>query len=133
MTQSSEASGDQVLVECSSLPPLLRNDLQAFLERQPEVRAVTRRLHTSDALLNPDTVGLVAPLFDLVVHLAERPRPLSQSLFGERATVQSPSVYSCEIFTKSIPSRKCVPILYCCRIDRCTAAETHFRKRSTLY
>jgi hypothetical protein len=34
MTQGSEASDDQVLVECSSLPPLLRNDLQAFLERQ---------------------------------------------------------------------------------------------------
>jgi hypothetical protein len=75
MTQSSEASSDQVLVECSSLPPPVRNDLQAFLERQREVRAVTRKLRVSDALSNPDTVGLVAPRFDLVVHLAERPRP----------------------------------------------------------
>ena len=72
MTQSSEASGDQVLVECSSLPPLLRNDLQAFLERQPDVRAVTRKLRVSEVLT--DTVGLIAPRFDLVVHLAERPR-----------------------------------------------------------
>jgi len=33
MTQGSEASDDQVLVEC---PPFLRNNLQTFLERQPE-------------------------------------------------------------------------------------------------
>ncbi len=60
-----------MLVECSSLSPLLRCDLQAFLERLPEVRLVTRKLHVSDALLKPDTVGLVTPRFDLVVHLAE--------------------------------------------------------------
>jgi hypothetical protein len=85
MTQSSEASSDQVLVECSSLSPPLRNDLQAFLERQPEVRAVTRKLRVSDALLNPDTVGLVAPRFDLVVHLAERPRPSTTEADDDRA------------------------------------------------
>ena len=67
------SSNDQVLVECSSLPPDTRNDLQAFLERQPGVRAVTRKLCVSDALMNPDTVGLVVPRFDLVVHLAEHP------------------------------------------------------------
>ena len=77
MTQGSQTSSDQVLVECSSLPPPLRNDLQAFLLRQPEVRAVTRKLRISDALLNPDTVGLVAPRFDLVVHLAQRPQDQS--------------------------------------------------------
>ncbi len=85
MTQSSEASGDQVLVECSSLPTLLRNNLQAFLERQPEVRAVTRKLRVSDALLNPDTAGLMAPRFDLVVHLAERPRPSTADETDNRA------------------------------------------------
>jgi hypothetical protein len=85
MTQSSQASGDQVLVECSSLPPLLRNDLQAFLERQPEVCAVTRKLRVIDALLNPDTVALVAPSFDLVVHLAERPRPSTADATDNRA------------------------------------------------
>ena len=85
MTQSSEASGDQVLVECSSLPPLLRNDLQAFLERQPDVRAVTRKLHTSEALLNPDTVGLVALRFDLVVHLAEHAGPTTADATHNRA------------------------------------------------
>ena len=73
MTLSSEASGDQVLVECSSLPPILHNDLQAFLERQPDVRAVTRKLRVSEVLT--DIVGLIGPRFDLVVHLAERPRP----------------------------------------------------------
>jgi hypothetical protein len=77
MTHGSQASSDQVLVECSSLPPPLRNNLQAFLERQPEVRAVTRKLRVSEALLNPETVGLVAPRFDLVVHLAERPHQAS--------------------------------------------------------
>jgi hypothetical protein len=63
-----EASSDQVLIECSTLSPLQRVDLQAFLERQPEVQSVTRRLHASDALLSPDTQGLVIPRFDLVVH-----------------------------------------------------------------
>jgi hypothetical protein len=71
---SSESSNDQVLVECSSLPPSLRNDLQAFLERLPEVRSVTRMLRVSE-VLNPETVGLITPRFDLVVHLADRPRP----------------------------------------------------------
>lgn len=85
MTQSSEASSDQVLVECSSLPPPLRNDLLAFWERQPEVRAVTRKLRVSDALSNPDTVGLIAPRFDLVVHLAERPRPSTAEADDDRA------------------------------------------------
>src|SRR5215472_1753579 len=85
MTEGSQASSDQVLVECSSLPPLLRDHLQAFLERQPEVRAVTRRLHVSDALLNPDTVGLVAPLFDLVVHLAVRPQASAPEAADDRA------------------------------------------------
>lgn len=32
---------------------------------------MTRKPHS---ILNPDTVGLVAPRFDLVVHLAERAR-----------------------------------------------------------
>jgi hypothetical protein len=71
MTQGPQSSDDQVLVECSSLPPPLRDDLQAFLERQPEVHAVTRKLHVSEALLSPDTAGLVVPRFDLVVHLSE--------------------------------------------------------------
>ena len=75
----------QVLVECSSLPPLLRNDLQAFLERQPEVRAVWRRLRVSDALLNPDTVGTVAPRFDLVVYLAEHLQPMTTEPADDRA------------------------------------------------
>ena len=86
MRPSSEASSDQVLVECSSLPPPLRNDLQAFLERQPEVRAVTRKLRVSDALLNPDTVGPVAPRFDLVVHLAECPQASTGEATDDRAT-----------------------------------------------
>jgi hypothetical protein len=81
---SSEASNDQVLVECSSLPPPLRNDLQAFLERLPEVRAVTRMLRVSE-VLNPETVGLIAPRFDLVVHLADRPRPNTAEAAEERA------------------------------------------------
>lgn len=85
MIQSSQTSDDQVLVECSSLPPLLRSDLQAFLERQPEVRAVTRKLRVSDALLNPKTVGLVAPRFDLVVHLAERRQSTIAEAHDERA------------------------------------------------
>ena len=85
MTQGSQTSSDQVLVECSSLPPPLRNDLQAFLERQPEVRAVTRKLRVSDALLNPDTAGLVAPRFDLVVHLAERPEASTPEAVDDRA------------------------------------------------
>jgi len=85
MTQGSQTSSDQVLVECSSLPPPLRNDLQAFLERQPEVRAVTRKLRVSDALLNPDTVGLVALRFDLVVHLAERPQASTTEAADDRA------------------------------------------------
>lgn len=85
MTQGSQPSGDQVLVECSSLPPPLRNDLQAFLERQPEVRAVTPRLRVSDALLNPDTVGIVAPRFDLVVHLAEHTQASTAEPADDRA------------------------------------------------
>lgn len=85
MIQGSQTSGDQVLVECSSLPPPLRNDLQAFLERQPEVREVTRKLRVSDALLNPDTVGLVAPRFDLVVHLAERSQASTGEAVDDRA------------------------------------------------
>jgi hypothetical protein len=85
MTQGSQTSSDQVLVECSSLPPFLRNDLQTFLERQPEVRAVTRKLRVSDALLNPDTAGLVAPRFDLVVHLAERPQASTAEAADDRA------------------------------------------------
>lgn len=75
------ATERQVLVECSSLPPPLRNDLQAFLERQPEVRAVWRRLRVSDALLNPDTVGIIAPSFDLVV----TPRGASSAMSAEPA------------------------------------------------
>jgi hypothetical protein len=78
------ATERQVLVECSSLPPPLRNDLQAFLERQPEVRAVWRRLRVSDTLLNPDTVGIVAPRFDLVAYLAER-RPMTAEPADDRA------------------------------------------------
>jgi hypothetical protein len=86
MTRGSQRSSDQVLVECSSLPPLLRNDLQAFLERQPEVRAVMRKLRLTDALWNPDTVGLVAPHFDLVVHLGERPQASTAGAADDRAT-----------------------------------------------
>jgi hypothetical protein len=85
MTQGSQASGDQVLVECSTLPLPLRNDLQAFLQRQPEVRAVTRKLRISDALLNPDTVGLVATRFDLVVHLVERHQATTPEAADDRA------------------------------------------------
>ena len=70
MTDNIESSGHEVLVECSSLSPLERTDLQAFLERQPEVRQVTRRLHLADAVLKPDALGLIAPRFDLVVHLS---------------------------------------------------------------
>ena len=72
-------------MECSSLPPPLRNDLQAFLERQPEVRSVRRKLRVSNALSNPDIVGLVAPRFDLVVHLAERPQPNTEEADDDRA------------------------------------------------
>jgi hypothetical protein len=75
MTENVESADDHVvLVECSSLSPLQRSELQALLERQPEVRQVTRRLHVTDALLNPDMLGVVAPRFDLVVHLAEGSR-----------------------------------------------------------
>jgi hypothetical protein len=71
MAEEIESPGNQVFVECSSLPLLLRNSLQTFLERQPEVRQVTRRLHASEPLVNPNIVGLVSLRFDLVVHLAE--------------------------------------------------------------
>jgi hypothetical protein len=74
MRRGSQTSGDQVLVEGSSLPSPLRNDLRGFLKRQPEVRAVTRKLHIGDPLLSPDSVGLLAPRFDVVVHIAERPQ-----------------------------------------------------------
>jgi len=70
-----ESSSDEVLLDCSSLPPLVRARLQTFLERQPEVQSVTRRLHITDTLRNPDTQGLVSPRFDLVVHLAGPPSP----------------------------------------------------------
>ena len=53
-----------------------------FLEHQPEVRAVTRKLRVSEALSNPDTVG---PRFDLVVHLAERPRPSTAEADDDKA------------------------------------------------
>ena len=82
MTKGSQSSSDQVLVECSSLPALLRDDLQAFLERQPEVQSVTRNLHVSEALLSIDA-GLMVPRFDLVVHLAECTQP---STADHRAT-----------------------------------------------
>ena len=82
MTQGSQSSTDQVLVECSSLPALLRNHLQAFLERQPEVQAVTRKLHISEGMLSTDA-GLMLPRFDLVVHLAECIQP---STADDRAT-----------------------------------------------
>jgi hypothetical protein len=71
----SASSGYEVLLDCSSLPPLVRASLQTFLERQPEVQSITRRLHVTDILLNPDTLGLVTPRFDLVVHLAGQPSP----------------------------------------------------------
>jgi len=86
MTEHSPTSTHQVLVECSSLAPPLRNDLQAFLERQPEVCAVTRKLRVSDSLSNPNTVGLVAPRFDLVVHLAERPQSSTADEADDRAS-----------------------------------------------
>ena len=70
-----EPSDDQVLVDCWSLSPLDRAALQVFLERQPEVHSITRRLHIADALLNPDTQGLLIPCFDLVVHLASPRSP----------------------------------------------------------
>ena len=70
-------SSDEVLVECSSLSPIDRSNLQAFLERQPEVQSVSRRLHVTEALLNPETQGLLVPCFDLVVHLACPPSPES--------------------------------------------------------
>jgi hypothetical protein len=69
----SESSSNEVLLDCSSLPPLVRASLQTFLERQPEVQSVTRRLHVTDTLLSPDKHGLVTPRFDLVVHLAGQP------------------------------------------------------------
>jgi hypothetical protein len=75
MERSTGSSGYQVLVECSSLSPLDRTDLQVFLERQPGVERVTSKLHVTDALLNPETHGLVAPRFDLVVHLAIEQAP----------------------------------------------------------
>jgi len=85
MTEASPPSSDEVLVECSSLSPPLRNDLQAFLERQPGIRAVTRKLCVSDALTNPDSVGLITPRFDLVVHLAERPQASTTEAADDRA------------------------------------------------
>jgi hypothetical protein len=66
-----DASSDEVLVECSSLSPSERNGLQEFLELQPEVGRVSRRLHVTNTLLNPDTLGLVVPRFDLIVHVAQ--------------------------------------------------------------
>ena len=66
---------DEVLVECSSLSPLVRANLQEFLERQPEVQSVSRRFHVTDALLDPETQGLLIPCFDLVVHLASPSSP----------------------------------------------------------
>src|ERR1700686_5540023 len=64
----SESSSDEVLLDWSALLPLARASLQTFLARQPEVQSVTRRLHVTDTLLNPDTQGLISPRFDLVVH-----------------------------------------------------------------
>jgi hypothetical protein len=71
MDELTESENDEVLVECSSLPPRLRRDLQAFLENQPEVQRVSPHLHVTDTLVDPETVGLVIPRFDLVVHLAK--------------------------------------------------------------
>jgi hypothetical protein len=87
MDNEIELSDAQVFVECSSLPPLLRNDLQAFLEGQPGVRQVTRKLHLSEAILSPNTVGLVSPSFDLVVHLAEGAQLRTAESNGNRAAL----------------------------------------------
>jgi hypothetical protein len=70
MKELNEPSSDQVFVECSSLSPIYRASLQVFLERQPEVMRVSRKLHVTDPLIDPATLGLVVPRFDLVVHLA---------------------------------------------------------------
>jgi hypothetical protein len=87
MVDKSDSLAPQVFVECSSLSPILRDDLQAFLERLPEVRFVTRKLHVTEALINPDTHGLVAPRFDLVVHLVERPRTSTVETTDGRAAL----------------------------------------------
>ena len=70
MAELDKLSEAEVLVECSTLSHRERSDLQAFLERQPEVLNVSRKLHLTDALLSPDALGLVAPRFDLIVHIA---------------------------------------------------------------
>ena len=70
MSELNESSDAEVLIECSTLSHLERSDLQVFLERQPEVATVRRKLHVTDTLLSPDTVGLVVPCFDLIVHIA---------------------------------------------------------------
>jgi hypothetical protein len=64
-----EPSPDHVVVECSTLSPQQRTELQTFLKEQPEVLEVTRKLHVTDALLNPGTLGLVPAGFDLVALL----------------------------------------------------------------
>ena len=38
----------------------------------------------SDALLNLDTIGLMAPCFDLVLHLAERPQAITAEPHDDR-------------------------------------------------
>ena len=54
---------------------------------QPEVRQAFRKLHTSESLLNPNTIGLVSPRFNLVVHLAEDSRPDTTESKEKRAAV----------------------------------------------
>jgi hypothetical protein len=89
MTEKSEPADAEVLVECSALPPILRINLQAFLEREPEVRQVTRKLHVTEALLSPDTRGLVAPRFGLVVHLTGQPQTTTAQTADDRGARES--------------------------------------------
>lgn len=94
MIEIIESSHDELLVECSSLSPLLRSDLQAFLERQSEVQRVSLRLRVTDALLNPDTLGLISPRFELVVPLVKDPRTgieAEEGLTGPRSLERSAS------------------------------------------
>ena len=60
---------------------------QCIMRERPVfgMRGCDTKVRVSDALLNPDTLGLVAPRFDLVVHLAERPQASTTEATDDRA------------------------------------------------
>jgi hypothetical protein len=52
-----EPSKDEVVVKSSSLPPEERDELEKFLEAQPEVESVAMRMKVRDSAPGRDTIG----------------------------------------------------------------------------